>query len=509
MDAFARPNLRRLDFRSRSGHDRPANPFEGARRARTGRLLRVGLHSALATGASAAQVSLIEGLRTPLAHRAIEIVPVAGRVPRWMRCGRRFRIVEVADDYHEVVLRYREPDGRRVKQISSVSNGAWPWLAGTLGFGEDFSVFLELEALVALGADLIITVDDRLLAARDGRHLRGFNLMTPAEAMVIVGVWSRTIHEAFITHTGWNVGMYYWAAARAVTPAAWPSFCAFVRGVHALPDGQEIADLGGSILDHLKMLFRGLDRILAIWQCPTNNDTNDEMQHEFVQIVIAAWSLHDNIALLAGRYLEIDLAGRHGPDWELAKARWTASMARRGATDRRASALVDLVEDHRLYVEAIRDLRNAFAHRARNRMTRMLGTEDLETGRLVFRGTMLDDVYGRLAKTPEGADAWGFGPVQDLGNVGSTDVSTGERHEVQMGRQSSLDLVPFAARLVAYVSWLSNETFRILDPLSDDRIPHRERCAKHRHDTWSTPDGAASVIATSGVAGLVDWALST
>ena len=157
-------------------------------------------------------------------------------------------------------------------------------------------------------------------------------------------------------------------------------------------------------------------------------------------------------------------------------------------------------------MEALRDLRNDFAHRARNRMMRLSTPGALDVGRLIVREKTLHAVHGRLAGTPEGAEAWGFGPVEDWGKVTSTDINTGESHEVEEGPQSALDLVPFAARLVAYVSWLANETFRILGPLSDERAPQCDRCRTGRTDTWSNPVGAANTVATSGVAGLVDWA---
>ena len=36
-------------------------------------------------------------------------------------------------------------------------------------------------------------------------------------------------------------------------------------------------------------------------------------------------------------------------------------------------------------------------------------------------------------------------------------------------------------------SWLANETFRILDPLADERVPHRDRCTEAQTDIWSNP----------------------
>jgi hypothetical protein len=407
----------------------------------------------------------------------------------------------------EAVSRSTDDRGRRVLRFVPISDDdRWQWVVEHLDLATDVGVLRELEAVAAHGADLIVTEDPTLLANRDQRLLRDLNLMTPTEAGVIIGVWTRTIHQAFITYAGVNSGLYYWAAARALTPAAWTAHCAFVYGARALPHGHELSELSGSILDHLKAMIRGLDRIIATWHCDANNDTSDELLHEFVQLVLAAWSVHDNIALLGGRYLAIDLAPAHGPQWKLPNKAWIESMRRKATSDARAGRMVDLVVHHANYIKATGDLRNHLAHRARDRMIHIhVSGGDADYSRFVVKGELLTQLRDRLAATAEGAEAWGFEAIVDYGDVEVTDVSTGETHVESMGRRSMLDLVPFAARLVRYVAWLANETYRILEPATDARIPHRERCDGSRAPHWGTADAAASVLAFSGVAGLAPW----
>lgn len=502
------PNLRRLHRGSpiRAGD---ANPFESARRARAERVLRVGFQAASAAVPGSPTEWLLDALRTPSSYRAIEVVPLKDRALRWLPRSRRFRVFRRRTGELEAASRSTDERGRRVLHLHALDgHERWQWVARELGRAGDIADFLELEALAAHGADVIVTEDPTLVANRDHRLLRELNLMTPAEAGVVIGAWTRAIHQAFITYAGVNNGLYYWAAARAVTPAAWTAHCAFVHGARALPDGGELVDLSGSILDHLKAMFGGLDRVLATWQCGTNNDTSDELLHEFVQLVLAAWSVHDNIALLSGRYLAIDLQPKHGPMWELAKKAWVESMRRRAATDERAGRMVGLIEDHLRYIEALRDLRNHLAHRARDRMIHIHSTGgEPDYSRFVVKGEFLSQLRDRLATTPEGAEAWGFEQIVDYGDVEVTDVSTGETYVEAMGRRSMLDLVLFAARLVAYVALLANETYRSLEPSADARIPHREKCDGSRPAHWGTPEGATSVVAFSGVAGLVPWAI--
>lgn len=497
------PFLRRLEL---SPALRPGvrNPFESARKARAERLLRVGFQAASASTPGSSTEQLLDALRTPWSHKAIELVPIHGKAVRWLPNGHRFRMFTRRSGELEAASRSTDERGRRVLHLALVSgHERWAWVAREMGWGVDVTKLLELEALAAQGADLIVTEDAALIAARGHQFLRELNLMTPAEAAVVIGVWTRTIHEAFFLHVGVNNGLYYWSLARALTPAAWMSHCAFVRGERDLPDGREIVDLSGSILDHLKTMARGLDRLVATWQCESNNDTSDEILHEFVQLVIAAWSVHDNIALLAGRYLQIGLHPKHGPQWELAKKEWLSHMNARGATDGRAKAMVELVEASRLYIYMLRDLRNDFAHRALDRMTLISRPDGPRDARFVVKEELLAKVHDRLAGTSEGAAAWGFEPVIDFGDVEVTDVSTGETHIEAIGKRSYLDLVVFAARLLAYTARIADRTFAILDPISDGAIRDRERCVTSRPD-WGSAEAAAAVIGFSPIAGLAD-----
>jgi hypothetical protein len=132
------------------------------------------------------------------------------------------------------------------------------------------SLAAELEAFAILRVDIVVTVDDLLLELRASPDLIGLNVMTPEEAMVVVGVWTRTIHEAFITHAKVSNGLYHWAAARAVVPAAWPSYCAFVYGRYDLPDGGELTDLAGSTST---MSRRCCGPLTGSWACGTAQRT--------------------------------------------------------------------------------------------------------------------------------------------------------------------------------------------------------------------------------------------
>src|SRR5262247_1772826 len=84
------PSLRRLLRRSpyRPGS---LNPFESARKVRVERVLSVGFEAASAALSGSPTEELLDALRTPSSHRAIEIVPLRGRALRWLPPSHRFR----------------------------------------------------------------------------------------------------------------------------------------------------------------------------------------------------------------------------------------------------------------------------------------------------------------------------------------------------------------------------------------------------------------------------------
>lgn len=491
--------LRRL-YKHRAVRPGPvSNPFEEARRRQATTMLRVGLHSSLLLSTETAATAFVEAIRTPHAHGAIEVLPVFGWAPEWLPRSHRYRILQRPGGGPEAFRRYRTRDGGRQSEFIAMRFGdAWEWEAVQLGFDE--RVFDELDVLANAGSDLIVTVDDRLLTARDHFHLPELNLMTPAEALVVIGTWCRWIHQPFIRSAGVTSGLWYWAAARAVTPSGWPAHCAFVYGQYDLPDGGELVDLAGSILDHLKTLFRNLDDLLATWHCKATNDTNDEMIQAFTSIVGTAWSLHHNLARLSGRYLGLDLGSPTGWDFGPSSL-WTTELGVHG--DPRAGAMLALAREYGDELEAMRAFRNYLAHRERPRMRRMRMGRGPDELRLAVHGDLIRDVRDRLALRKDRAAAWGFGPVTNMGAIPTTDVSTGETHDVYVGREALLDVVAFGARSVALAAVLADSTFGILAPARDLRVRRRSECDIPQTGLWQSVEGATSVILQSGVAGLL------
>lgn len=103
MDQRASPLLRRLVHRPRSWHDATDNPFESARKAPATRSLTVGSHSSLATRLNERQAALIRSLRTPLAHKAIEIVRTSASEAALMPSSSEFAVTADDSDFRLAV----------------------------------------------------------------------------------------------------------------------------------------------------------------------------------------------------------------------------------------------------------------------------------------------------------------------------------------------------------------------------------------------------------------------
>ncbi len=272
---------------------------------------------------TSAERELLRNLDEAANKGAVRFLALDGPARSWMLRTEPVSVDRSQGDTDLAIIKDSEEDGGAVAGATVI--GA----EGHVARGAFDAHTNELVAFARLDSDVIVTADRELLAKRAQRDYVPFNLMTPGEATVLIGVWTRAIHEALHPRIGCNNGFYYWATARAMTPSAWPGYCAFVYGERVLPNGRELQSLAGSILDYLSMLTRDLDRMIATWQCPIANDTMDELIQDFSHVVLDAWTVHDNIALLSGRYLENDLSPSNGPEWDLLNRKWQRAMRER------------------------------------------------------------------------------------------------------------------------------------------------------------------------------------
>lgn len=490
---------------------RPLDIFAALRKHESWRPIEVGLH---AKGLDHADptVDLIVGELAPHARRNAPVVWASPGMPG--RAGRpafvTFDVQDLPSGLSSAVA--QAPAGETRALVSG--HERWRWIAEhQLHDRGRVPDLLELEGLAALGSDVILTNDSALLAIREHPHLRGLNLMTPQEGFVLVGVLSRLTHSAFVSGLGGtNTGLYYWALARALTPAAWPAFAAYVELERHGPRDRLHFDLAGSILDRLTSTGRALDRLVSAWQCKTDNDTLAELIDEFDRVVLNTWGIYDNIALLAGHSFDISL--QSPSHWNVLNAAWLNRVIENGGPKGRAIA--GLVDAERAELKASHEVRHQMAHRARLRRLRLVGKgRGPDEPRVWLTG---ENVLSRLDAAAElqgtSLADWGIEERYPAGRESVGLVGAGEAvdtYEIEVPQRALVDPLAFALRVAAHGARLANEAFRILDPAADPRIAHEPRLRSlpgpPEQFDWSSPRAASTAVLLSPLSGLADWAV--
>lgn len=376
-------------------------------------------------------------------------------------------------------------------------------------FGDPEARWRVLEALVgeSIAADLFVTLDTDLLAASG--KLGAANVVTPSEALTILGPWSRAANCAFIGLIGLNRGFYYRALGSALTPGFHSGLAAMSGLRYLVPEGELLGDLGESILSRIDALTLGLDRMVAAWQLPTNNDRLDELADEFDNCVLVSNAILDTLARLVGTYLSIP-AGRD-LDWALRSRWWQREVGRVGPA---GAAVRGYVEEHLPHIELSLRLRHHAIHRERVRKLTVQNEQEPTVARLAVRGDLLIWIRERLSEMAQDPAAWGLGktysparvPVGAHGRRGVT------RYEIDEPEWAELDPLPFAARLVAQTAAVVNEIVPLLGAEEDSRLTN-----EWREDLDARPgprfpfraeDGQLAVL-LSPLSGVVDYAQPT
>lgn len=387
---------------------------------------------------------------------------------------RRVEIVEHATD--DVVAAHWTPDDvptespdRAIGYMGSLRNAEQ--LSQMYGTHSREIQKLLLDAWVpaAIEADLLITTDPRLLAMRD--RLRLAEVVTPREALTIIGPWSRGVHRAFLGLFGLNPGLYWAAVTRAVVPHVHPLWGAIVGGERLSHGTSPLMPLGQSINTRLAGMIRRLDRMAALWQLPTNNDRLDELADQFDSCVLEANAVMDTMARLVGTSLGISLGGE--TEWGLLRKPWRRAVSQSGPAGR---AIADYVLSRRPHIELSLQFRHHAVHRERLKVIRVRKQADPEVSRIRVDGPLLEWVMLRLEQMSEAPTAWGLGDIHRRArvHVSSTGRTGVIEYEVDEPEWSELDPMPFASRLVATTAATVDELARMLY-LADEATHDRQR----------------------------------
>ncbi len=413
----------------------------------------------------------------------------------------RFELEARPDGQTQAHVRYADSE----RWAALVGGERWGYLAQhVLGDPSREATLTEIEALVALGSDLVVTSEPALLAVRDQHLARGLNLMSPEEAFVIAGVWSRVTHAAFIGGSwGTNVGSYYRALAHALAPAAPPALSRLANLERTECGGRTLFDLVDSILRRLASSCRALDRLVATWQCVTDNDSLSELLDELDRVVLNSWAIYDNLALLLTERFAIPV--RSAADVSLVSAKWRRKLRASGG-----AALDEIVEAHRPHLMASHEVRHQLVHRA----ALLPITEASSGGKggtplVWFEG---NDLLGNLAASAQelgqNVADWGVrqvfepGPedVVILGNDGAEHGS----YTIERERRALVDPLTYGLRVAADAATLSRLLLASFLPFIDDSPTPGQSGATAAGYDWFLPGAGRVAILSSPLSGLVE-----
>jgi hypothetical protein len=506
--------VERLDDEPHGGLERLGDPwrtpnlFERLFEPRKTDLLTLGLHArSLASLNEEDRLILDELLESP-PDWGVEVLATSGNLTR-ARPEQPVPVVEIPEHIPAGVGRFSIRMGDETTGTTMFALADVPALAEHL-FGDDTKTQDLIEVLTAhaAGADIVVTTDPELLARRDEGRLREVNLMSPAEAFALVGVWSRALGRPGSRKLGVGSNwLFYWALARSLTPAGWSAFSTWVHCARLLPNGADLRDLTSSVFSRLSLLARSLDQMVIQWERDESLDSEERLSDELDTVLLRVWAIQDNLARLAGFALGVTLSREY--HWSLQDKEWQDKVRLCGP---RGSALMELVRRLEPRIQLSRELRHHAVHRTSLQML-SFSTSEGSSPRMRLPERVLGELKRWLAEIGDTPDSWGIvdeyprHPAKHTADHGGGLVEKWD--EIEQGG-AFLDPLPFAARLVAHVAELTNEVLKILDPSADPRIPaeYLSRISTPGPETWASPSGAAVARLASPVSGLTDWVTS-
>jgi hypothetical protein len=365
----------------------------------------------------------------------------------------------------------------------------------------------DVRAAYDAGAQFVVSSDRAILKARSVRGLHEVNVLTPLEAGVLMGAWSRaTGRNGLFSHWASGDFMYYWALARALTPAGWPAFGAFIHGRRVFPSGDRLEALAQSILTRIDYLVEALDDLYLLWQREVTNPVIEDITNLLDGILLRGWAVQDNAAVLISTWFG---AGLDDPARiSLHERAWRKAVRDSGPG---AAAVIDAVQPTALRLRASQTLRHHAVHRETLSAMRVRRENGDEEASIFLPAPVSSDLRTGLQSAGEKPQDWGLDDeiaphlVQHSVDHGNGYV---EEFEAEGFGGAFLDPMAFAARFIATVAQLANDLFGSLQPAEDPRLPEplRSRALRSEREPWATPEVGWQLVLASPLSGLVPWA---
>jgi len=176
------------------------------------------------------------------------------------------------------------------------------------------------QAHCSLGGDILVTSAPLLLKHRNKKWLREANSRTPLEAAQIVGLLLRsrgiyTYRAGPKYQENFDRGMFYLVLARHRLPSMWRYLSAY--GAASKIRGDDIQELGESILVRAVRTLEARDDIGVVFYTPQNNNIRDQMMYHFDYLTLVLAGALDAQARVAHRAYHVSK-----PDERSATFRW-------------------------------------------------------------------------------------------------------------------------------------------------------------------------------------------
>ncbi|OGC95063.1 MAG: hypothetical protein A2W25_04660 [candidate division Zixibacteria bacterium RBG_16_53_22] len=267
--------------------------------------LKITLHSQSFSNASGDDLRAIEALRELSNLPDIKAADTEnGSLPH-LAIGE----TEANADYISVTLE----DNESTTRTAIVSPKQWIKISEYLtqkSFGYDpevqnlFNQVILTRAHHELRHELFITLSPLLLKYRDNNIFREINIVTPAEAIKIVGLYLRSKDNYVIEAHGRGTDsldrfLFYWVLARHRLPRMWRYFGACVYADQTRRDNT--VNLGGSILNRCTRALIARDQMGIQFYSYVGNESIDIIMYHFDYLTILLSGAFDAQARVAYR----------------------------------------------------------------------------------------------------------------------------------------------------------------------------------------------------------------
>jgi len=275
------------------------SPFQRGERERP---LRITLHTssfAALPPSEHAAVSAIREMCNDPDIVALDTEP--GPLPRL-----RIETFDPTAEYVPVTVTY--PDGR-ITYTGVWFPSQWPELAANLAGQNDpshphaqaaLADVLVSQAHRQAGQDVLITGSPWLLRPSAGGFVRETNPRKPSDTARLIGLFLRS-RDTYLLQppVRTNRWLWYWAASRGCLPSMWRYFSACVHAADMR--GDDILDLGGSVLTRCARALEARDAVGIQFYRPQTTDTQEATMYHFDYLTLLLVGALDAPARVAHR----------------------------------------------------------------------------------------------------------------------------------------------------------------------------------------------------------------